>query len=230
MLASLKSELHRKLANGLALVFDMDGVLIDSNPLHREAWTVFNRQYGIDTTEAMLQRMYGKRNDEIVRDFFGASLAPEEITARGARKEELYREMAGQRIDSLLVAGVKSFLDEYREAPMALASNAERANVRFVLDRAGLREYFRVVVDGEQVSQPKPHPEVYLRAADLLGVPPPNCLVFEDSLAGVEAARAAGARVIGVLTTHENLPGVDLAIDNFWSTDLEPWLQGQKPV
>jgi beta-phosphoglucomutase len=219
-----------RLAIGLALVFDMDGVLVDSNPAHVRAWEIFNRRYGLETTEAMLQDMYGRRNDEIIRGNFGSDLTPEEVFARGAAKEELYRESIADRMEEMLTPGIRAFLDFHRDDPMAVASNAEPANVAFTLDRAGLRQYFRVVVDGHQVSQPKPHPEVYLRTAELLRIAPANCLVFEDSHYGVEAARAAGARVIGVLTTHGDLPGVELTIDNFGSGNLEAWLRTQKPV
>src|SRR5690242_17906186 len=125
------------LARGLALIFDMDGVIIDSNPLHREAWVAFNRRYGLETTEEMHQRMYGKRNDEIVRDFFGADLADGEVIARGAAKEELYRDMAGPQLEEMLVPGIREFLAEYHDAPSAVATNAEPANVEFLLRRAG---------------------------------------------------------------------------------------------
>ena len=112
---------------------------------------------------------------------------------------------------------------------MGLASNAEPENVAFLLDRAGLRRYFRVVVDGHQVRNPKPHPELYLRVAQLLDVRPADCIVFEDSFTGVAAAGAAGMRVIGLSTTYVNLPGTHLTIDNFLSNDLNPWLQSQSP-
>ena len=138
------------LAEGLALIFDMDGVMVDSNPVHREAWVAFNRRYGLETTPAMLERMYGKRNDEIIRDYFGDSLGPVEVAQRSRAKEELYREMAGSRIEQMLVPGLRVFLERYRAAPMAVASNAEPENVAFVLDRAGLRPYFRAAVDGRQ--------------------------------------------------------------------------------
>jgi beta-phosphoglucomutase family hydrolase len=215
------------LADGLALIFDMDGVLVDSNPVHRDAWVRFNRRYGLETTAAMLERMYGKRNDEIVRDFFGHGLTPAEVTARGAAKEKLYREMIAGRMESLLVPGLRRFLDRHAGTPMAVASNAEPENVRFVLDQAGLGHYFRVVLDGHQVSRPKPDPEIYLLAAGLLGVAPANCLVFEDSHSGVQVARAAGTRVIGVRTTYGNLPGASICIDNFESGDLDTWLEAQ---
>lgn len=202
----------------------MDGVIVDSNPQHRLAWEAFNRRYGLETTEDMHRRMYGRRNDQIVRDFFGDLLTEEEVAARGFAKEALYREMIADRVDSMLVPGLRDFLDRHRATPKAVASNAEPANVDFMLDRTGLRPYFRVVVDGHQVAHPKPSPDIFLRAAGLLGVPPAECLVFEDSHSGVEAARAAGMKIIGLRTTEVDLPGVGLTIDNFSSGDLETWL------
>ena len=215
------------LADGLALIFDMDGVIVHSNPLHCQAWAAFNRRYGLETTPGMLERMYGRRNDQIVRDFFGEGLAEDEVAARGAAKEEIYREMLGDRMEESLVPGLRPFLELYRGAPMALASNAEPQNVNFVLDRAGLRQYFRVVVDGHQVSHPKPHPEIYLRAAELLVIAPANCIVLEDSYTGVAAARAAGMRVAGLGTTYVNLPGADTMADNFCNGILTSWLARQ---
>jgi beta-phosphoglucomutase len=215
------------LAGGLALIFDMDGVIVDSNPLHRESWSAFNRLYGLETTAAMLERMYGRRNDQIVRDYFGDGLTDAEVEARGAAKEKLYREMLGSRIEEALTPGLRAFLDQFRGAPMAVASNAEPDNVNFVLDRAALRSYFQVIVDGHQVSQPKPDPEIYLKVAELLAVAPPNCIVFEDSHAGVAAARSAGMRVVGVATTYVNLPGAAIMTDNFCNGILTSWLEAQ---
>jgi beta-phosphoglucomutase family hydrolase len=211
----------------IALIFDMDGVIIDSNPVHRQAWAAFNRRYGLETTEEMLQRMYGRRNDQIVRDFFGEGITPEEVDARGRAKERLYREMIAGRTEEMLVPGLRAFLERHRDLPMGVGSNAEPENVAFVLDETGLRRYFRAVVDGHQVRHPKPHPEVYLRVAELLETEPANCIVFEDSHSGVAAAVAAGMRVIGVHTTYGNLPGTTITIDNFLSWDLELWLQAQ---
>jgi HAD superfamily hydrolase (TIGR01509 family) len=218
------------LAEGLALILDMDGVIVDSNPVHREAWVAFNRRYGLETTPAMLERMYGKRNDEIIRDYFGDGLGPEEVAARSRAKEELYREMAARRIEQMLVPGLRAFLETYRAAPMAVGSNAEPENVAFVLDCAGLRPYFRAVVDGHQAVRPKPHPDIYLRAAALLEVAPANCIVIEDSPTGVAAAKAAAMRVIGLRTTYVNLCGTDWNADNLESRDLTSWLVEQRPL
>ncbi|MEO8371873.1 MAG: beta-phosphoglucomutase family hydrolase [Candidatus Solibacter sp.] len=210
-----------------ALIFDMDGVIVDSTPMHRESWVAFNRRYGLETTEAMHESMYGKRNDEIVRNFFGDQLSDAEVYERGRAKEQLYREMIAGRAQSMLVPGLRDFLERHRDLPLAVGSNAEPENIALVLDQTGLRRYFRVIVDGHQVNRPKPYPDVYLRAAELLGVEPAKCIVFEDSYSGVAAGVAAGMPVIGVRTTYVNLPGTALTVDNFYSGDLDSWLLSQ---
>jgi beta-phosphoglucomutase len=226
----IQSKLTPRAAGNLALIFDMDGVLIDSHRVHRETWAVFNRRFGLETTEAMQERNLGKHNDDIVRDFFGNGLTPEEVFARGAAKEELYRRRIRGRIEELLVPGLRGFLERHKNMPMAVASNAEPANIALILDETGLRRYFQVVLDGQQVSLPKPHPEIYLRAAELLDSPPGRCVVFEDSPSGVAAGRAAGTAVIGVCTTHGNLPGTDLRIDDFLNGELDSWLDARSRV
>ena len=214
---------------GMAMVLDMDGVIVDSNPLHVAAWTLYNRRFGIDAGAALAARMYGRRNDEIVREFFGAHLSADQIAVHGAAKEDLYRKMLEPGLAETLVPGVQQFLQRHAGRSVGLATNAEPANVDFILDRGGLRAYFQVVVDGHQVQHPKPHPEIYLRAAELLSIAPRNCIVFEDSFSGIAAARAAGTRIVGLRTTHRELPGVDLEIDDFRSPRLEGWLRAQVP-
>jgi beta-phosphoglucomutase len=214
-----------------AFLFDMDGVIVDSNPLHRESWAEYNRRQGVETTEAMQQRMYGKRNDMIVRDYLGQHLTDAEVTAHGTAKEKLYREMLEPRLGATLVTGLVAFLQRHQPMPMALATNAERANVEFVLKQASLEKFFRVAVDGQQVKNPKPHPDVYLRAAELLNVPPAQCVVFEDSHGGVAAGLAAGMRVVGITTTYAQLPGTSVLARNFDDPALDAWLaeEGSTP-
>jgi len=219
--------LGRPVALGLALIFDMDGVLIDSNRVHRDTWIAFNRRFGLETTEAMLQFMYGRRNDEIVRGFFGEGLPAAEAARRGAAKEELYRQTIVGRVERMLAPGLRGFLERHRGAPMAVASNAEPENVRFVLEEAGLTPYFRAIVDGSQVRRPKPFPDIYRLTAELLETPAADCIVFEDSQSGVQAARAAGVRVVGIGSPHADLPGAELVVDGFLSEALETWLQDQ---
>ena len=212
------------MARNLALILDMDGVNIHSNPLHRKAWEQYSRRFGIETDEAMHQRMYGRRNDDIVRDFFGPQLTPEEVHEHGAAKERLYRELMGPVVKESLVPGVVEFLARHCSLPVAMATSAEPENVEFLLDAAGLRPYFRAIVDGHQVLDPKPHPEIYLKAAKLLQSSPRDCIAFEDSFAGIQSAQSAGMMVVGVRTTHDELSGVDLRIRDFDSPELEPWL------
>jgi beta-phosphoglucomutase family hydrolase len=213
---------------GLALIFDMDGVLVHSNPVHRQAWVVFNKRYGLETTDAMHERMYGKRTDQIIRDFFGNELQPEEVTARGAAKEALYRELIGPKLDQHLVPGVRRLLESLNVTPVGLATNAESANVNFLLDGARLRPFFRVVVNGYEVERPKPDPEIYLRVASRLGVAPHNCVIFEDSYSGLAAGKSAGARVVGIRTTHEKFADADFEADDFLSQELWIWLKSQQ--
>jgi beta-phosphoglucomutase family hydrolase len=207
-----------------AFLFDMDGVILDSNPFHRNAWTEYNRRHGVETTEAMQQQLYGKRNDMIVRDHLGAHLTDAEVAAHGAAKEKLYREMLAPHLTEILVPGLVAFLMRHADIPAAVATNAEPENVEFVFSAAGIARFFRVAVDGHQVANPKPYPDVYLRAAELLGIPPANCVVFEDSHGGVAAGLAAGMRVVGITTTFADLPGVSLLARDFNDPALETWL------
>jgi beta-phosphoglucomutase len=215
--------------DGLALIFDLDGVIVDSNPVHVEVWRAYLKRYGIDPGDSLPDSMYGRRNDDIVRDFFGRHLTPEEVLAHGAAKEALYRQAIKPQLQQRLVPGVVPFIGRHRKRPKGLATNAEPANAEFILRESGLRDHFSVTVNGHQVDRPKPDPEIYVRTAQLLSVAPRNCIVFEDSSAGVEAASAAGARVVALRTTHASFPRADLTIDNFLSPELEPWL-GQQSV
>ena len=206
-----------------ALILDMDGVLIDSNPLHAHAWRVYLLQYDI-SADSILERMHGKRNDQIVRDIFDRQLTDAEVFAHGAAKERMYRELMRPVLERHLLPGLIPFLDRHRDSPLAVASNAEPANLDFVLGEGGLRHYFAVAVAGDRVRNPKPDPEIYLLTAKLLGVKPSECVVFEDSPTGVQAAKAAGARVVSVESTPAKLPETDFRIRDFTDPHLDKWL------
>ena len=213
----------------MALLFDLDGVIIHSMPLHNKAWEVYLERHGIPAGN-LEERMHGRRNDDIVRSYFGDHLPEEEVHHHGAAKEALFREMMQPVFGEFLVSGMREFLSRHDAVPTGLATNAERKNVDFVLDGAEIRGYFDAVIDGSQVDQPKPRPDVYLRAAEELGIHPRNCVVFEDSNTGIQAAIAAGARVVGLTTTLADPAGVDLAIRDFRDQRLEEWLSRQSPV
>ncbi len=193
-------------------------------PGHTEAWLIYLRRLGIPS-DRLVERMHGRRNDEIVRDLFGDSLTAAEVAAHGTAKERLYRELMAPRLAECLVPGIAAFLERHPNVPKGVASNAEPANIDFVLEGAGLGPHFPVRVNGHQVARPKPDPEIYLRAADLLQARPAECVVFEDSPAGLAAARGSGARVVAVNTARVSLPRADLSINDFLDPGLEPWLR-----
>lgn len=207
----------------IALIFDMDGVIIDSNVLHTEAWYSYLSKYGL-SADSLLERMHGKRNDELVRDLFGTNLSEAEVFHHGAAKEALYREMMRPQVVAKLVNGLVPFLERQNHRPMGVGSNAEPANLRFVIEEAGLSRFFPIVVDGQQVTHGKPHPEIYLKVASLLEMDPKRCVVFEDSVTGIQAAQAAGARVVAVRTVDTALPQTDYSIRDFTDPGLDGWL------
>lgn len=219
------------LAPGLALIFDMDGVVLHSTDLHMKAWVAYLEKNGVKDTSVIF-RMLGKRNDEIVHDIFGANLTQAEMAEHGAAKERLYREMMTPVLEQSYVAGVREFLKaaHTRGIPLALATNAEPLNVDFVLDYAGLRPMFSAIVDGSQVTHAKPHPEVFLTAAERIGVEPRNCVIFEDSPGGIQAALSAGGRVVGLLTTEREYPQAALTVPDFTDPKLLPWLAEQRAL
>ncbi len=216
----------RQLAQ-LAFIFDVDGVLVHSMPLHTLAWEEYLETLGIRIDD-LERRMHGKRNAELVDDLIGAGLPENEVFDHGARKEQLWREMLLRRgIDKYRVPGLIEFLDKYPAIPKAVASNAEPKNIDFVLDHYQLRSYFPIAVSGMDVERPKPYPDIYLEAARRLGVEPRNTIVFEDSPTGLAAGVAAGMRVIGLETTSTDLPGAVLQVQDFTDPKLENWLNSQ---
>lgn len=219
-----------QIPSGIAFLFDMDGVIVESTDLHTRAWEIYLTRHGINP-DGVMGRMLGKRNDQIVRIFWGDSLDAAEADRHGADKEQLYREMMEPVFEEHVVGGVREFMAAARRSgvPCALATNAEPKNVDFVLGRAGLRGHLSAIVDGHQVERPKPDPEVFLKAAARLRVDTRNCVVFEDSPGGMSAARAAGARVVALLTTLTEAPLADIAIRDFRDPSLLPWLSRLTP-
>lgn len=224
---SNSSAIHSASRDEIAWIFDLDGVLIHSMPLHVRVWERYIADLGIQARDVETW-MHGKRNSELVRDLLGNNLADDVVFEHGAAKERLFRQMLmASDLNQYRVPGVMEFLQRHEDIPKAIGSNAEPANIDFVLDRFGLRAYFQVIVHGQEVNRPKPFPDVYLKAASQLHAEPRNCVVFEDSPTGVEAARAAGMRIVAVETTPAEFHGVDLQIKDFLDPQLESWLGAQ---
>jgi beta-phosphoglucomutase family hydrolase len=186
-----------------AALFDWDGVVIDSSRQHERGWERVAVEEGRVLPPGSFKRSFGMKNDRVITELLGWTRDPEEIARLSRRKEEIYRELV--RHDRLApLPGVVEWLNALRVArvPCAVASSTPRENIECVIDALKLRDYFAAFVVAEDVTHGKPHPEVFLLAARRLGVPPDRCVVFEDAHVGLEAARAAGMKVVGVATTH----------------------------
>ncbi|MGH7324847.1 MAG: HAD family hydrolase [Candidatus Rokuibacteriota bacterium] len=184
-----------------AVIFDLDGVLIDSGPSHRASWRALMEELGVAAPPEFWRRTIGRPAEEAIGRLLGRAVNPAEAEALCQRKHEHYVRLAAVLP---VVPGAPAFVDELIRCgvPRAVATSARRADATRLLGALGLLDRFAVLVTAEDVARGKPDPEVYLRAACGLAVPPETCLVFEDALIGVEAARRAGMRVIGVSTAY----------------------------
>ena len=211
------------MTNPVAIIFDMDGVIIDSNPPHKISLRQFCEKYGYQLSdEELIKKIYGRTNKEWIATLFGKPLTPAQLSAYGEEKEQLFRDL--YRKDMKALPGLEDFLKRLSEnkIPNAIGTSAPRSNVDFVLDGLHLRKYFNVILDESSVNHGKPNPEIYLKVAAALQYPPEQCIVFEDSLSGIASAQAAGCKVVGVTTTHtkEEMAHTDFVIDDF--VGLEP--------
>jgi beta-phosphoglucomutase len=206
----------------VAVILDMDGVIIDSNPAHKIALRQFCQKYGYQLDdEQLLKRIYGRTNKEWIADLFGRKLTPDEVHHYEEEKEEIFRQIFKEDLAAL--AGLPEFLEKLRQnnIPCAIGTSAPRSNVDYVLAGTGIRKYFSTILDESDVEHGKPNPEIYLKVAARLKFPPAHCIVFEDSLSGIAAAQAAGCKVVGVTTTHpkEEFAHTDLTVQNFQNLD-----------
>jgi HAD superfamily hydrolase (TIGR01509 family) len=184
-------------------LFDWDGVVIDSSSHHEESWERLAKETGRVLPEGHFKKGFGRKNEYIIPELLNWSREPGEIGRLSLRKEELYREVVAERgLDAL--PGVRIWLERLRDAhvPCAIGSSTHRANIDLSLSLIGLGEFFTGIVTAEDVSRGKPDPEVFVTAAVHIARRPECCVVFEDALVGIAAARAGGMRVVGVATTH----------------------------
>lgn len=192
-----------------AVLWDLDGTLVDSEEYHWRAWRDTMAAEGVSITREQFLSSFGQRNDAIVPQWVGADATPERVWRIGEAKEVRYRSLV--RREGLSPApSAAEWVKRLREDgwQQAIASSAPRRNVEVVLEVLGFAGYFQAVVSAEDVQHGKPDPQVFLVAASRLGVPPSRCIVVEDAAAGIEAARRAGMRSIGL-----SRPGVALTAD-----------------
>ncbi len=192
-----------------AVIWDLDGVIIDSAEEHRLAWQRLAREEGVPFSDDDFWATFGKRNNDILALQWG-ELPPEQVKLLADRKEHYFRDLI--RKTAAPLPGSLELMRGLHEAGFrqALASSAPIENIRLISDALGLERYLTALVSGETVPHGKPAPDIFLKAAQALAVEPAHCLVIEDAVAGVEAAHTAGMRCISV-AGNRDLPGLRLA-------------------
>ena len=190
-----------------AAIFDLDGVIVDTAKYHFQAWKRLANQHGFDFTETDNERLKGvsrTRSLEILLEI--GCVSPDEVTKTkmAAQKNEWYVDYIRNMDSSELLPGAAEYLQSIRARGVKIALGSASKNAPLIIDRLGISQLFDVIVDGNKVSQAKPDPEVFLRAARELETPPASCVVFEDAEAGVQAALRAEMGVVGI----GKLPGL----------------------
>ncbi len=187
--------------SAVGVIFDMDGVLIESREAHYASWCRLGEELGTPCPRQIFDDTFGMHNRQIIPLWVEGKPSEQEIDRLSARKEELFRSVAAQRVEVL--PGARELIADLtaRGWALAIGSSAPAANVELVLDLLGVRDCFHALSTGDEVTRGKPHPDVFLIAARKLGLPPRRCIVIEDAPQGVEAAIAAGAQVVAVTTT-----------------------------
>jgi len=205
-----------------AVIWDLDGVIIDSADEHRRAWQRLARETGVTFTDADFWATFGKRNDDIIPQHWG-NVSKDQLQALADRKELYFREFIREAAAPL--PGSMELMRGLHEAgfPQALASSTPIENIQLIRELLNLDQYLSALVTGESVARGKPAPDIFLKAASELHMPPPVCLVIEDAVAGVQAALAAGMRCISVAGDRD-LPGLraaDLMVKDLTEIDVE---------
>ena len=210
------------------VIFDLDGVLTLTGPAHQQAWYELAERYGLTMTDAFFRTTFGMQNYQIIPLLLGRPASQEEIEEMSEYKERCYRRIVASQLEP--APGVLDLLEDLRQHGFALAigSSAPQSNVDLVLNALpSLREYFQVVVTGEQVPQGKPAPDTFLHAAKRMGLAPSHCVVVEDAVPGITAGKRAGMAVIAVTTTREraDLAEADLIVDSLTEVTAQQVIQ-----
>ena len=205
------------------VIFDMDGVLVDSSDAHYKSWHRLGEEVGVPFERKLFDETFGMTNFAIIPKWLGPAAAKVDVAAMSVHKEDLYRQVARSVLKPL--DGVPELLDALVAAgfKMAVGSSGPRPNVEMVLEILGAKEKFAAMSTLEEVKHGKPDPEVFLVAARKLGLPASRCVVFEDAPQGVEAGLAAGARVVAVTSTRKPpaLRGAHLIVHSLRDLDAQ---------
>jgi len=206
-------------------IFDMDGTLIDNTPYHFKSWQALfkNHNMGELSQQTYKTDISGVPIIETLRRLFGNEYDEAGLQQLLNEKEEYYRKIYAPYLAP--INGLENFLTELKDAgiKMAIASSATVADIDFILDKIPIRQDFEAIIDGSRVSKGKPNPQIFLKAAQDLKARPEDCVVFEDSLAGIKAANAAGMKVVGITTGHSaaQLQPSNLVIDDYTTLTVQ---------
>ncbi|WP_426671688.1 beta-phosphoglucomutase [Mucilaginibacter sp. McL0603] len=184
-----------------ACIFDLDGVIVDTAVYHYKAWKRLANELGFDFTEEANEKLKGvsrTRSLELILQWGGVTKTDAEKEELATRKNNWYVEMISHMTPEEILPGAKEFLQACIDAGIKTALGSASKNSMTILQKTGIAHFFNAVIDGNKVSKPKPDPEVFLKGAEQLNIPPANCVVFEDAIAGVEAAIAGGMKVVGI--------------------------------
>jgi beta-phosphoglucomutase family hydrolase len=205
-----------------AVLWDMDGVIADTADYHYGAWQEVFRERGVAFSKADFMRHFGQRHDTIVKFALGDKLTPEQVEAISAKKQAIYRHNVAKNIKALpgVILLIKSLNQNHIKT--AIASSAVAANIDIILRGLGIENAFQAIAYGTEVVEGKPSPEIFQLAAQKLGVKPGNCVVIEDAIAGVAAAKSAGMKCVAVTNSHpsKSLKKADLIIDSLKKVDI----------
>jgi len=206
-----------------AIIFDLDGVIVDTAVFHYQAWKKLANSMGFDLTETQNERLKGisrlESLDILLEIGKTDAISDEEKQQLATSKNEWYRENILKMTPKDILPGVKNFLQELKKAHYKIAIGSSSKNAGTILERIGMKDFFDAVVDGTKISRSKPDPEVFLKGARELNISPEQCLVFEDAESGIEAAKNAGMKTIGV-GKPENLPKADKVIPGFQNVNI----------
>jgi beta-phosphoglucomutase len=202
--------------NQMGVIFDLDGVLVDSYRAHLESWQSLAREYGITMTEAQFVSLFGRTSPDIINELWEDHLSPDQVPAMAERKEALYREILHR--DFPAMDGARELIDQLVEKNFLLGvgSSGPPQNVELSLEKLGRRKHFSAVITGKDVTRGKPDPQVFLTAAQRMDLAASQCAVIEDAPAGISAARAAGMTSIALTGTAaaDKLSHADLVVNS----------------
>ncbi|UCF43998.1 MAG: HAD family phosphatase [Planctomycetota bacterium] len=198
------------------VIFDLDGVLINTGEFHKQSWYDLAQKEGFDASDEIFYSTFGMQNYQIIPILAGRSLPAEDIERLSEWKEGRYRELAAEKLT--LLAGARNLIDDLKDKGfmLAIGTSTPQVNVTFILEQIPALNCFDAFVTGEEVSKGKPHPDTFLIAAEKLSLAPNRCVVVEDAVQGVEAGKAAGMAVVAVTTTRsrDDLKQADLIVDS----------------